>query len=1065
MAPAAWALPIITNVAESGGDNEATDTIPAKWTGVTFPVSVNNEPRPGLTIGQTYAVGLFGDEVPAFVDRNHEWTAATPTIPIPKYLVGGEYIMSGNDNRDNAEYLLDVTISKKAFVYMLIDDRLGDASNANPPNFPDWTATRTGAPGADMAWIIEDGWQPMKTGANRHGNPDWPDHIGMDEGADGAGSGQGVNQWSSIYMKVFEAGTFQIKAPNNNGQNMYGAVVVPYPEKPIVTGSRGNLFGFTFSVLDGSQTRVNPTTVAVTLDGAPVQVDVSKSGDVTTVRYTASPVFLPNSPHTAVLTFSDNGSPATPVSETLAFTVERFARLTADDAVPAAEVDTGTSGFLARVVQGRDTALWPTLDLPNTTQRAEAQLAGRLIEPISGNPVPNFATAGSGPGGTHPVSVVNWNQEARPGGTAAQAGNFVEPAFPDAPIPGIPGTDPESADNTDNIAAEVVGYLELKAGLYRFGVNSDDGFRVAAGRDPYSPAAKELGVFSGGRGASDSLFYVSVATDGIYPVRLIWYEGGGGANLEFFSEKVGSTPPARALVNDRSNADAVKSYARLRTPAGPYASASPLGGATGVWPAAPIEAQITDNGTSVANGSVRLLVNGQQVAATVSKSGNVTTARHTPTTLLPSSQVVNVELQYSDTASPARQYSKAWQFTTLNYSALPVLQPGFAVPAGQINTATSGFAVDIYQMLDGAGATVPRPNNANTIAAAETQLARAINDPATGQPYANGASAGTLPDGRHEVEVINWNQQGPANAGAFTAGNDPNAGNAAFTDAEIPGLFSGEQNWVVGEAVGYAELKAGIYRLGVNSDDGFRLSTGLDPKDLASVTLGSFDGGRGSTADLPQSACDFVVLQDGIYPLRLLWFEGTGGANLEFFQVDVANGSAKLVNDRSAAGTIKVYRQYTGQARASLRSWSPARGATGVARRAPIEAVLENASGDITLTVNGNAVPVERTVNGTRTTIRHTPTSNYGSNATVQVGLNYGGVTASWSFRVETYVEATPRITGITPAGGNVTITWENGGTLESGPTILGPWTSTGDSDGSFTEAAANGERYYRVKR
>ena len=38
---------IITNVVEMGGDNEATDTIAAQWTGTTFTVSVDNEPVPG----------------------------------------------------------------------------------------------------------------------------------------------------------------------------------------------------------------------------------------------------------------------------------------------------------------------------------------------------------------------------------------------------------------------------------------------------------------------------------------------------------------------------------------------------------------------------------------------------------------------------------------------------------------------------------------------------------------------------------------------------------------------------------------------------------------------------------------------------------------------------------------------------------------------------------------------------------------------------------------------------------------------------------------------------------
>src|SRR3989304_1069359 len=76
-AATAFADPIITNVVETGGDNEPTDTITAKWTGTTFPVSVNNEPVPGLVIGNTYAVGTFGHFSPAFVDRNHRYVNAS----------------------------------------------------------------------------------------------------------------------------------------------------------------------------------------------------------------------------------------------------------------------------------------------------------------------------------------------------------------------------------------------------------------------------------------------------------------------------------------------------------------------------------------------------------------------------------------------------------------------------------------------------------------------------------------------------------------------------------------------------------------------------------------------------------------------------------------------------------------------------------------------------------------------------------------------------------------------------------------------------------------------------
>jgi hypothetical protein len=63
-------------------------------------------------------------------------------------------------------------------------------------------------------------------------------------------------------------------------------------------------------------------------------------------------------------------------------------------------------------------------------------------------------------------------------------------------------------------------------------------------------------------------------------------------------------------------------------------------------------------------------------------------------------------------------------------------------------------------------------------------------------------------------------------------------------------------------------------------------------------------------------------------------------------------------------------------------------------------------------------------------------------------------------------VLAAPQITGITRSGDNVTIVWVNGGTLESSPSLgaQANWTSTNDSDGSYTEGAS-GNKFFRVRR
>jgi hypothetical protein len=59
-----------------------------------------------------------------------------------------------------------------------------------------------------------------------------------------------------------------------------------------------------------------------------------------------------------------------------------------------------------------------------------------------------------------------------------------------------------------------------------------------------------------------------------------------------------------------------------------------------------------------------------------------------------------------------------------------------------------------------------------------------------------------------------------------------------------------------------------------------------------------------------------------------------------------------------------------------------------------------------------------------------------------------------------------PEITDVVlEATGNITVTWTGGGELESATDILGPWSGTGDTDGSFTQSAATGTRFFRVKR
>lgn len=885
--PHLHALPLITNVVETGGDNEATDTVPAKWTGVTFVNGVANEPVNGTAADAPYTVGLFGEDVPMFVDRNHQWNGATTTLPIPKYLEGGEYILSGNDNRDNAEYSLAITISEASYVYMLIDDRLGDASNANPPNFPDWTLDRTGDGLPDMAWIVEEGWQPMKTGANRFGNPDWPDHIGADEGGDGVGAGNGINQWASIYVKRFPAGTFTIGAPNNNGQNMYGVVIKAVPRNPVINRSGGDLRGFRFEIVDGSITMLNPSTLAATLDGVAIpagNLAVSKTGDTTTIEYVA-PALLPSgTAHRVELTYGDNATPALVRTEVLTFTVETYATLTADLKVTP---DTSKPGFLWRVYQN-------TANQQNSITKAEKVVNGELRD-IAGALLPNLAdpnatgvaaAAASAPNPANGLiefeipGVLNLSQIA-----GEANGNFPD----DGQMPGVPGID----GSTDGVVAEVLTYIELPAGLITMGVNSDDGFSTTAGLVQDVARRLRAGVFDGSRGAADTLFRIEVKEAGVYAFRTLWQEGNGGANIEWFTVTAGGQ---KVLLNDTANggfkayraASGLPSLARVRR-------ASPIPGAVAVPADATIEIEIVDGTAAVASESVVLKLNGVPTKPSVTKAGNLTRVVLLSSGFFPSASTQAVELTYAAGGAPV---TSAWTFRV---DAYQTLSTALVTPVG--SARDRGFRIRTVQS---------EAARATTIAAAEQQLLNNNGAANIADTFGAGTDGFFLHTG-----VINFNQDAPSPAGNFNA----DGGFEDMLPPGIPGTLGGNDNYTV-EVLTFLEFPAaGFYTLGVNSDDGFKVTstTGVD---ATAPTLGSFDGGRG----VADSLFNLGVPQAGVYPFRLIWFEGTGGSAAEWFTV-TKDGYRVLVN-ADTSGALKAYQLRTVQPTPTIQLGRTAAGIT-----------------------------------------------------------------------------------------------------------------------------------------
>lgn len=290
------------------------------------------------------------------------------------------------------------------------------------------------------------------------------------------------------------------------------------------------------TIVDGSDA-VDAASVKLTLDGNAAAATATKNGGTTTIEFQPSPS-LSAGVHTASLTFKAGANTRT---ETWSFTVAPYVTLTA--AHQAVSVDKTKSGFN-----------WDVFENGSFTHtslvQTEQALAGTLSATAGGDPLPNLAdpakpsiATGEGVVGKNGLihfeiaGVLNLSQTA-----GDNNGNFGT----DDQMPGIPGTD----NSNNGIDAEIITFVELPAGGVTLGVNSDDGFRTQVGYINVPADGLTLGQFDGGRGASDTLFRFLVKDAGIYPLRTIWNEGGGGANIEIFSVKADGS---KVLLNDVAN--------------------------------------------------------------------------------------------------------------------------------------------------------------------------------------------------------------------------------------------------------------------------------------------------------------------------------------------------------------------------------------------------------------------------------------------------------------------------------------------------------------------------------
>ncbi len=628
-------------------------------------------------------------------------------------------------------------------------------------------------------------------------------------------------------------------------------------EKAQVSSATADAVSVTATIDDSGDSSVDTSTVTMTVDGVAVTpLTVTKSGNNTTVKYTTSNYFTSGQKLAVVVSCKDTRGVA--ITGTINATVSAYAAI--PTAYKSTAVDTSKPGFLFRPYQTAETQ-------PNTLAWTEEQLIG-----LHGANLADL-TGASGGYLTY-TSVINFNGDA-----PNDIGSFTSAnGFTDVTFPGYPGT----TGSTGNASEEVLTYLHFpSAGLYQLAVNSDDGFRVSAGRAPGDVLGTVLGFYDGGRGASDTVFSVLVTEAGYYPIRLIWENGSGelpdnGMNLEFFSVKDG----VKTLIND-TGANAIKAY-RASSAYGPYfTSVIPQRGATGVPGNTAIKAEIADGSVAVDASTLKVKVNGVSVTPTVTTASGKTSIVLS-TGLLASGSNYTVSVEFSDKSATPAAYAADWQFTVAKYS---VLSESVRTDVGTGDSTKPGLKARVWQ-VDQPGTT----SLANRTHRAEQELAGVIG--------ANVADLTAATGGVFSSDVINWNQAYDSEElGNFTSSSTPSRPDAAIPG--IPGTGSNPNDSVAGEAITYIEFPtAGYYTMGVFADDGFKVTaTDAPPVNNQALVISGAASVAGSYAALsgpPATSKQFTAPVSG-----------------KLVEVDPAEGCSPFVNTNDMKGAIAIVNRGT----------------------------------------------------------------------------------------------------------------------------------------------------------
>jgi hypothetical protein len=308
------------------------------------------------------------------------------------------------------------------------------------------------------------------------------------------------------------------------------------------------------------------------------------------------------------------------------------------------------------------------------------------------------------------------------------------------------------------------------------------------------------------------------------------------------------------------------------------------------------EIQIEDDGElEVDPSSITVRMDGQELQATVTKNGAVTSISGQHPNLLEAETAHTVSLSLQ---AGATTQSKDFVFTVAPYTVLPTAN---RLPS--LDTSNVGFQARVTMI--GSQEAGQGGRHGNTAAAAETQLVGGLINEVTGLPYFNEADQdwdqwAVTPE---VIEgVVNWYEH----AGAQDASlNFPN-------DEQFPQLwqFGLTPAGVVIEVRAYLELEEGFHQVGLYTEGGHKITAGLGPLDPVLSLFDNSEIERVPSYFARNQFIDVVAPVTGYYPIRVLWFQDSSsqedGLMLELFSVK--DRELHLLNDAANPKSIRAYR-------------------------------------------------------------------------------------------------------------------------------------------------------------